>query len=201
MMRKENLIQMGNFLNEFARIKIKIKCFLNYLLTLVDELDFKDILDFKDFKDLIDYNFQIFSNYLEKLRASENKFEIFIEDNPDILKFLEREGFDCIIFNSPMGYSSNLCELCNLEEFLIDEFYSSIEEDFNQNNEEFEAILNLRIIVSKKIDKFEICYMCLENIGILECKSCSKNVCASHCQEGFCLNCVKEILRNNGRAG
>ena len=186
------------FINEGIRRKLYyIRYFEFILYTCYDLIDYH-ILKIESHKRLIKATIIPIWNELFKNKDFRDKLENFLDENPEINKYIERTNMHYSIIITDLDYQFEFLDKFENYEYDIERIEEPIINCTKAFKDEIEELIKFKRLLQKEIDKIKSCFIC-ENKCLNVCNKCSKCICESHSLFGYCPTCAEIILEEKGK--
>lgn len=193
----QKLQHLLQFINEGIRKKLYyIRYFELILFTFCDLIDYH-ILKMESYKQLINATIQPIWNEFFKNKDLRTKLENFLDENPEINKYIERTNMHYSIIITDLNYQFEFLEKFENYEYDVERIEEPIIKYIKELEDEIEELIKFKRLLKKQIDKIKSCFIC-ENKCLNVCNKCGKCICESHSLFGYCPKCAKTILEETG---
>jgi hypothetical protein len=189
----QHLLQL---INEGIRRKLYYRRYFELILfTFYDLINYR-ILKIESYKRFIKATIEPIWNELFKNKDLRDKLENFLDENPEINKYIERTNMHYSIIITDLDYQFEFLD--KFENYGAEKIEEPIIKYIKELEDEIEELIKFKRLLKKEIDKIKSCFIC-ENKCLNVCNKCGKCICESHSLSGFCPKCVETILEEKGK--
>jgi len=189
----QHLLQL---INEGIRRKLYYRRYFELILFTFYDLINYQILKIESYKRLIKATIEPIWHEFFKNKDLRDKLENFLDENPEINKYIERTNMHYSIIITDLDYQFEFLD--KFENYGAERIEEPIIKYIKELEDEIEELIKFKRLLKKEIDKIKSCFIC-ENKCLNVCNKCGKCICESHSLSGFCPKCVETILEEKGK--
>lgn len=196
----QKLQRLTQFINEGIRRKLYYIRYFEFILFTFYDLKDNHILKTESYKGYIRATKEPIWNEFFKNKDLRDKLGNFLDENPEINKYIERTNMHYSIIITDLEYQFEFLDKFENPEYDVETIEEPITKYIEELNDEFEELIKFKILLQKEIDKINSCFIC-ESKCLNVCSKCGKCICESHSLFGYCPKCAEATLKGKDKKG